>query len=132
MAFASVRRPARGLAVFLLGALGLVVTYGLAAWLLWANRGFADVGPLSFHAPAAAAPLDSNGSLDVIRRQCLAAGGFSVGPGDSVKIVAARYRGRAYYACYQVSDGQVFEAAAIDADGVSAPDFVAKRLGAWP
>lgn len=117
---------------YLVCALGLVVAYVAVATMLWATRDFADDGPLGLHAPAATAPLDLNGSLDAVRQQCLATGGFFAGHGDTVKIVATRHRDRTYYACYEISDGEVVTAAAIDANGLRAPDSVIKRLGAWP
>jgi SpoVK/Ycf46/Vps4 family AAA+-type ATPase len=132
MDFVPRRGPARGWWVYLLVAFGLVVTDVVVSTLLWVTRDFQADGPLGFRAPAATAPLDGNGSLDVVRRQCVAAGNLPVGSGDTVKIVAARYLGRAYYVCYVVSDGEVLDAAAIDADGVTAPASVVKRLGAWP
>jgi SpoVK/Ycf46/Vps4 family AAA+-type ATPase len=129
---APVRSPARGRAVYLLCALGLMVGYLVTAPLLWVTRDFAENGPLSFGSPAATAPLDPQTSLDAVRRQCLAVAGLSADPGDTVKLVAARSQGTAYYACYLVRDGRIFGAAVVDAGGMKAPDLVTKRLGAWP
>jgi SpoVK/Ycf46/Vps4 family AAA+-type ATPase len=126
------RRPARGMAVYLLASLAIVAVYVASASLLWVTRDFEEHGPLGVDAPAVTAPLDVSDSLPEIRQRCLAAGNLSMDTGDVVKIVATRFQGRAYYACYQIKDAQVFSAAVVDADGLEAPRSVVKRLGAWP
>ena len=112
------------MAVYLLVAALLLVTYAAVAVVLWQNRDFADDGPLSFHRPAA------TGDLDQVSRRCAAVGDFD--GGYTTKIVTAQVDGRPYWACYQVKpDGAVWKAVVVDADGIRASDRVIKDNGAW-
>jgi transitional endoplasmic reticulum ATPase len=120
------------MAIYLLACLAIVAVYVAASSLLWVTRDFTDHGPLAFDAPAVTTPLDASASLPEIRQGCIATGNLDLGAHDAVKIVAARFQGQTYYACYQIKDAEVFTAAVIDADGVTAPTAVVKRLGAWP
>ena len=123
----------RRTAVWLLVAGLLVAVYPVVAVLVWANRGWADDGPLSFERPAATVALDESTSLDTVKSRCAKTGSFLDDDGYTTKVVAARIDGVPYYACYLVRDrnGSVFDAVVIDAQGIAAPTSVVKAAGAW-
>jgi SpoVK/Ycf46/Vps4 family AAA+-type ATPase len=127
-----VRSPARGTAIYLLSSAGLVLLYVLIVTLLWVNRGFEAEGPLGFNEPQATAALDPGVSLATIEQQCVNAGDFVSLDGDTIKVVATRIASRAYYACYQLNNGSVYDAVVVDDKGLEAPDRIAKQYGAWP
>ncbi|MBK8074805.1 MAG: AAA family ATPase [Kineosporiaceae bacterium] len=131
MSTPSGRRRLPGNVLYLVIALGLIVAYAATTTLLWRSRDFVDDGPLSVDRPAATAALDPGLTLDQIRSSCIGIGRWSLDPGDSIKIVATREQGRAYYACYQLRRGSVWYALVVDGTGLKAPERVAKDLGAW-
>jgi transitional endoplasmic reticulum ATPase len=121
------RRTSRALTYLVLSGV-LLVGYGVTATLLWVNRDFVDDGPLSYDRAAITKPLDPGRTTAELQLQCRQAGDFD--SGDKVKIVGARIEGRAYYACYDLWDGDVFSAVVIDDHGAR-DDAIARRAGAW-
>jgi hypothetical protein len=126
------RSSAQGTAAYLLCSGGLILIYALTATLLWIGRDFTSDGPLSVHAPRVSAAFDPGAALQTVERRCVAAGAWVMGADDTVKVVAARVDSRPYYGCYQIYQGEVFDAVVIDEDGFAAPDRIAKQYGAWP
>jgi transitional endoplasmic reticulum ATPase len=121
------RRVAYG-AVFLL----LVGAYTAITSVMWSQRTWSEDGDLSYHRPAATAvlhPTGAVGSIDTVKKRCVDAG--DVDDPAHIKVVAATVDGTDYYACYQISDGKVFDATVIDVDGTTAPVEVVKHGGAW-
>ncbi|HEX6513934.1 MAG TPA: ATP-binding protein, partial [Nocardioidaceae bacterium] len=124
--------PAGRRAAFAAVFVSLVVAYAVITSIQWSNRSWSESGPLSFHNPAASTMLHRSArakSIDDIARLCRKTG--DVYSTDDLKVVGATLHGTDYYACYELEDGQVYEAVVIDADGARAPTSVVKEGGAW-
>lgn len=125
------RRRVTGGVAYLAVAIVLLVACAVTTTALWLTRDFVDDGPLAVDRPAATQALDPDLTLDQVRSSCIAIGRWNVQPTDTVKIIATRFEGNAYYACYQLRRGGVWYALVVDGRGLKAPDRVAKQLGAW-
>lgn len=121
---------ARGRITFLLVAVGLVAVYAATTLTLYGTRSWSDEGPLSAHNQALSEGFPGQPELEQIKHLCRKAG--DVMDDHTLKVVGGKVDGRYYYACYDLSNGDVFELDVIDGDGQSAPVAVIKKGGAWP